>query len=456
MKRWSLKVKVGVYAAMLTMAALVAGVGVMMITLYFHQVSQLDDDLQGDAKELVWDITNFRDAPREANEPLSEKFIPVDMRDYYLMIEGPGGKLLYQSANLQGERLHGEVGKIQTVRLLGRACRVGTWYVAPYQVRVGARLNVIERFLANLGVGFATGLPAVGLVVFFGGLWLGRRAVAPVAELSAAAERINASNPLERLPLPETHDEIAKLTEVLNRSFDRLQASYEIASRFSADASHQLKTPVTILRAGLDHLSRATALNEAQATEVSLLRQQTRRLTSLIEDLLLLAQADSGRMALEIEVLDLKALVEAASDDLQTLVDGKKIVVEENLPDGFTVNADRRLVAMVLQNLVENAAKYTPDGGRVRIKGANENGWRVVRISNSGQEIAVEDREQIFERFRRGSATGGGVRGHGLGLNIAREMLRAHGGELSLNASGPGWIEFELRLPSAPVEKPDR
>ncbi len=448
MKRLSLKVKVGIYAALLTMAALVAGVAVMMVTLYFYQIAELDEDLHGDARELVWDLKNFRDAPTSPRELLSEKFVPVDMRDYYLVIEGPEGQTLYQSANLKGAGLAGLPGQSRTVEFLGHATRVGVWKVDPYLIRVGARLNVLERFQKDLGIGFATALPAVGLVVFFGGLWLGRRAVAPVAELNAAAERISASNPRERLPLPAAQDEIAKLTEVLNRSFDRLQTSYEIATRFSADASHQLKTPLSILRAGLDHLSRATDLNEVQAEEVALLRQQTRRLTSLIEDLLLLAQADAGRMFLDMEELDLKALIQAASDDLETMVDGKGITVEEILPDILPVRADRRLVAMVLQNLMENAAKYTPDGGKIRVAGMIEGEWLVVRIANTGREISESDRELIFERFRRGSAVGGNVRGHGLGLNIAKELLRAHGGELRLNPSEPGWIEFEFRLPA--------
>ncbi|MEO5913260.1 MAG: HAMP domain-containing sensor histidine kinase [Luteolibacter sp.] len=447
MRRWSLKVKVGVYAALLTMAALIAGAAVMMLTLYFYQLSELDEELHGDASELVWDLKNFRDGPNDPRELLSVKFIPVDMREDYLVIEGPEGQILYQSSNLKGALLGGALGRTQTIKVAGHSARVGAWRVDPYVVRIGARLNVIQRFLKDLGIGFATALPAVGLVVFFGGLWLGRRAVSPVAKLSAAAERISANNPMERLPQPAARDEIAKLTEVLNRSFDRLQDSYEIATRFSADASHQLKTPVAILRAGLDHLSRATDLSEAQSAEVSMLRQQTRRLTSLIEDLLLLAQADAGRMFLEKEDLDLKILIQAASDDLQALVEGKEITVEEDLPDSLPVNVDRRLVSMVLQNLVENAAKYTSPGGIVRIAGFQEPEWLVVRISNTGKDIPEEDREHIFERFRRGSSVGGDVRGYGLGLNIAKELLRAHGGELRLNDSEAGWIEFEFRLP---------
>jgi len=448
MKHWSFKVKVGVYAALLTMTALVAGGSVMMVTLYFYQISELDKSLAEEASELVWDLKNFRDAPKDPRQPLGEDFIPVPLRDHYLMVEGPGGQVVYHSANLRGIRLAVDLGKTRTVDLFGAPCRVGAWKEGPYLVRIGAEVSMIERLMKDIGIGFVTALPAVGLVVFFGGMWLGRRTVAPVAELSAAAERISASNPRERLPMPVTQDEIAKLTEVLNRSFDRLQTSYEVATRFSADASHQLKTPVAILRAGLDHLSRATDLTEAQAAEVSTLRQQTRRLTSLIEDLLLLAQADAGRMFLEKEAMDLVSLIQAAVDDLQVLAAGKGITVEERLPSALPVMADRRLLAMVLQNLTENAAKYTPEGGVIRIIGSREADEVVVRIANTGRKIAEDDREQIFERFHRGKETGGDVRGQGLGLNIVRELLRAHGGEVRLIDSLPGWIEFEFRLPA--------
>ena len=447
MRRWSFKVKVGVYSALLTMAALLAGGAVMMATLYFYQISELDETLEEEASELVWDLKNFRDAPKDPREPLSEEFIPVPLRDHYLIVRGPDGTLVYQSENLRGTWLDVAVGEARTVNILGDTCRIGAWKEGPYLVQIGAKVSMIERFMKNLGVGFATSLPAVGLVVFVGGMWLARRTVAPVAELSAAAERISTANPEERLPLPETQDEIAKLTEVLNRSFDRLQNSYDVATRFSADASHQLKTPVSILRAGLDHLSRSTELTETQASEIAMMRQQTRRLTSLIDDLLLLAQADAGTMFLERGKLDLVPLIESACDDLQTLVDGKDISVEQDLPATLVVSADRRRLSMILQNLVENAAKYTPDGGRVRVSGGTGGDWVAVTVANTGPGISEEDRLLVFERFRRGRDTGGEVQGQGLGLNIARELARAHGGTLELKESEPGWTVFELRIP---------
>jgi signal transduction histidine kinase len=451
MRRWSLKVKVGFYATLLTVVALVVGSAVMMWTLYFYQVSKLDAELQNDAQELVRDLQNFRDGPTDSSTLLSEHLIPMDMRDDYLVIEGMNGKVLYRSENLNGASLAGVSGQTATIQFSGDSVRVGVWQVGPYLMRIGAKLDMIQQFQKDLAIGLAAALPVVGLVVFFGGLCLGRRATSPVANLSAAAEKISTKNPTERLPLPLAEDEIFTLTEVLNHSFDRLQDSYKIAMRFSADASHQLKTPVAILRAGLDHLSRATDLSEAQSAEVSILRQQTRRLTSLIEDLLLLAQADAGRMSLEIIDIDLRILIQSASEDLQALVEDKHITVEENLADSLRVHADRRSVTIVLQNLIENAAKYTPPNGMVHLSGFHEPGWLVFRIANTGTDIPEQEREQIFERFHRGTSVGGSVRGYGLGLNIAKELIAAHGGSIRLNSSSPGWIEFEFRLPDAVV-----
>lgn len=447
MKRWSFRVKVGVYAALLTTTALVAGALVMLATLYSHQIAELDDEIREDAEELVWDLGKFRDAPEDPSHPIGLEHIPVPLREYYLIVEGPGGQVVYRSPNLAGVALDVGTGRAETRRIHGKLFRVGAFEVAPYLVRIGARQDMLQRYMKNLGVGFLTSLPAVALVVFFGGVLLARRTTAPLAELGDAAERINAGNPGERLPMPPTHDEIAKLTEVLNRSFDRLHRSYDAAARFSADASHQLKTPLAILRAGLDHLSRETELTEAQAAEVATLRQQTRRLTSLIEDLLLLAQADAGRMEPQKETLDLAELLDAAVDDLEVLCADRGIRQEKDVSGPLPVRADRRLMGMVLQNLIENAAKYTPAGGLIRVSATDSGGVVSVRIGNTGGSIPPAEREGIFERFRRGSSVGGAVAGHGLGLNIARELVRAHGGDLVINDTPEDWVEFEFRLP---------
>jgi signal transduction histidine kinase len=449
MKRWSFKVKVGVYAALLTMAALVVGTSVMLVTLYFHQIAELDEEMAEDAAELVWDLSKFRDAPTNPLDELKQDYIPLPLREDYLIVVGPGGRVVYRSENLREVMLEPVLGKPHTQRIHGKLCRVGVWREGPYLVRIGVRVDMIQRFMKNLGLGFLSALPAVGIVVFFGGVWLARRTTAPLAQLSDSAERIDAANPDERLPVPETRDEIAKLTEVLNRSFDRFRGSYQAAARFSADASHQLKTPLTILRAGLDHLSRASDLTDSQSAEIAVLRHQTRRLTSLIDDLLLLAQADAGRVAPELAWFDLSELVSSAVDDLEVLCSDKDIRQEVIISGGLFVQGDRRLLAMVLQNLMENATKYVMFSGIIRVQAGLDERGVYIKVGNTANEIAAEERLQIFERFRRGAAVGGNVSGHGLGLNIARELVRVHHGELKLVDAPGDWVEFEVRLPLA-------
>jgi signal transduction histidine kinase len=298
----------------------------------------------------------------------------------------------------------------------------------------------------DIRAAFLFAIPIMAVAVFLGGLVLGRGAMRPVAAMTAAAERITALQPDERLPVPEAKDEIARLTMVLNNSFDRLQRAYTAAAQFSADASHQLKTPITVLRAGLEELRHCDALKDEDREMIDALLRQTRRLTALVEDLLLLAQADAGRLKLEPIPLDLVPCIDVLADDLEALGEDKQLIIEREVPDHLVATADARRVKIVLQNLGENAVKYNKSGGRVRVTAEQDNSWAVVRVANTGPPIPESDRGRMFERFSRG--TGENIKGHGLGLNIARELARAHGGDLTLSRSDEEWTEFELRLPS--------
>lgn len=445
----SLKVKLGLYATVICLLALAAGVVPLLSAVYFHQLLQLDRTLVRDAEELATSLKNFRGAPINPRRPLSEKFIPFSFTGRHLVIEGPEGQVLYKSPGLRGKDFIGSPDGAANRIIAGEKYRFVSHRVPPYRIHIGNELGFIERFERDLVSDLLFTVPFVAVVVFIGGLWLGRRAVAPVAAITATAERITASNLNERLPIPNSQDEIADLSEVINRTFDRLQASYNSASRFSADASHQLKTPLTILRAGLDHLSASPAIHGEDREEVDTLRQQVRRLTTLIEDLLLLAQADAGNLANERESHSLRAILEGLLDDLDVLVLDKDITVEATIPEDIHVTVNLRQVQIALQSLTENAAKYTPRGGRIRLTASVEGRQAVVCISNSGPLIPEEERETIFERFRRGNVLGENVGGYGLGLNIARELVCAHGGELKVRTSDDLLNEFVLTLPSA-------
>ena len=201
------------------------------------------------------------------------------------------------------------------------------------------------------------------------------------------------------------------------------------------------------MRAGLDGLMAQPGLPAGVAVELEGLMKQTRRLTTLTSDLLLLAQIDAGRLKLEPGRIDLAELGRAVVDDLEVQAGARGLEVVSELPEMLPALGDARRVAIILQNLGENAVKYAGEGGRIVISGGSGADGVSVRVANTGPAIPEEHRAHLFDRFYR-AASGEDVKGHGLGLNIAQGLARAQNGELELVRSDGEWTEFVLRLPA--------
>jgi signal transduction histidine kinase len=253
------------------------------------------------------------------------------------------------------------------------------------------------------------------------------------ARLSAPVTKLAHDSAEDRAELERAEVALEKTSKELQRS-----------ARFSANTSHQLKTPVTVLRAGLEELRTHENLSPDGREEIAALIHQTFRITSIIEDLLLLSQMDAGRLQIAFSSVDLSHLLEAQMDDLSALPDGVDAAVESDCPD-VRIAGEKHYVALILQNLLENARKYNRPGGRIRIACREESDWAILTIGNTGRSIPGPAREHIFERFHRGSVEED-IAGHGLGLNLARELARLHGGDLRLVSSEEDWTEFEVRF----------
>lgn len=255
------------------------------------------------------------------------------------------------------------------------------------------------------------------------------------------------SAPVERL----AHDSREQRSRRVQAeaALETTSAELDRAARFSANASHQLKTPVAVMRAGLEMLQAKGTLGEADSHELEGLIHQTYRISSVIEDLLLLSRLDAGQLRLNFTTVNLSELIAAALDDLSAQSGENELsVTQDCLPD-LHITGEKRYTALILQNLLENARKYNRPGGSIRLTARETAGSMVLTISNTTlQPIPTEARQHIFERFHRGGL-GENVPGYGLGLNLARELARIHHGDLQLIRSDEAGTEFAVTFRSA-------
>jgi signal transduction histidine kinase len=251
------------------------------------------------------------------------------------------------------------------------------------------------------------------------------------------------SRPVKKLALDSEEDRAQRkrAEAALALSAEELERS----ARYSADASHQLKSPVTVVRVGLESLLAREDFKPDVYEELSAILHQTHRLTCVIDDLLLLSRMDAGHLQIACTPVNLSQLVNEWLDDLSALPDSPDVNVEKEFPSGLFVAGEKRYTSLIIQNLLENARKYNRPGGRILVSAQSNASDIVLTIGNTGRTIPSG--ENIFERFHHRS-TPSAVSGHGIGLNLARELARLHGGDLRLVRSENDWTEFEVRFPA--------
>ncbi len=289
-----------------------------------------------------------------------------------------------------------------------------------------------------------TPLALIGLAA--AGWFLASRALRPVTIITRTAEAITARGLDQRVPRTAADAELQRLEHVINSMLDRLERSFHQAARFSADAAHELQTPLTVLQGELDNAVQEAVAGSEEQQRYSLLLEEVGSLKAMVQKLLLLARADVGQLVVSSEDVDLTDIAVSAVEDVETMA--SHLAVESDIPNGIHAKGDTALIGQVVRNMTTNAMKYSSADGVVRFSLAIHGAVARMTLTNTAPPIPMEDQEKIFTRFYRiDKSRSRAIGGTGLGLSLAREIARAHAGDLVLDPYRNGRVSFTLTLP---------
>ena len=328
--------------------------------------------------------------------------------------------------------------------------RAGEWRVARFQAPQGQALVALDLAAprGELRTALRSALWPVAVLAFalcaLCAGFLADFAMRPLNRLREAMKRVDGQGLDQRLPRHGEDREFRELIDAYNTMLERLAASFRQASRFSADAAHELRTPLTILQGRIEHA--LTSDDGQHDLDLTATLDEIGRLTAIVRKLLLLSQADAGQLPLQRESVDLHALLDDLLADAAMLLDGQTMT--QRLAAELQVQGDALLLRQLFNNLVANALRYSRRDAAIEVVAERNGDVISVRFSNDCDSLSPEERRHFFDRFHRGqSAREQAVEGSGLGLSLAREIARAHGGDLILEASPADKVILTVRLP---------
>ncbi len=315
-------------------------------------------------------------------------------------------------------------------------------------VETGEATGMMRAVEKGLAVAMLFGLPVLLILAAGGGYVLVRRALTPVESMIKAAEALTFNSPHNRLPPTGTGDRIEALGQALNRMLERLDNAYQHASRFSADAAHEIGTPLSIMRGEMELLATRRDLPPDVLAALGSTLDEAVRLSQIVENLMALSRLESIAGKRTHKAVDLTALADETIDQMRLLAEDKNIRLDGPSGRSVVVLGDRNRLKQVLVNLFDNAVKYTPSGGRVSVAVEAAGTNAVLTVADTGIGIAPEHQQLIFDRFFRVAADRG-ESGAGLGLAIVKSICVAHGGRVSVNSTPGQGSRFCVELPLA-------
>lgn len=344
-------------------------------------------------------------------------------------------------------------GTASTIVVRGQSFRLLTAPVTIGVIQLGLPLNDFREVQKLLIWILFLGSPLLLLLASAGGYWMSGRTLKPIDDLARTARDIGAQNLTDRLPTRGTGDELDRLSEILNGMLARLDSAFARITRFTADASHELRTPVAIVRATAEVTRARPRTVEEHERAWGLVLTQTARMSQLIDDLLLLARADSESHAPSRELIDGASILSETCAEMRPFAETSGLQLATRIPSECTMSGDPEDLHRIFLILLDNAIKYTPTGGQIvaemDVDGPAQRRIVAVRVRDTGIGISQADLPHIFERFYRAAKdrsrkTGGA----GLGLTIARYLAERHGGQIQVETTSGTGSTFCLLLPA--------
>ena len=332
-----------------------------------------------------------------------------------------------------------------------KSTNTGTWRTGAVKFRrlqlaVAIDRQIVQRQMVTIDQIFLISLTGLLISIALGAWLLSKSAMGPLERLTTAIQQVSVKGLDRRMPLNETSAEFVELIQVFNQMMERLERSFYQSSRFSADAAHQLKTPLTIIQGELERMLHQVDPGSEIQQGLSNILDRTLYLSGIMRKLLLLSLADAGQMSLYLVEVDISELLWQMLEDMDILA--PHLTLKTNIAKKLIVKGDRDLLMQVFQNLLSNAIKYNLNNGWIEVVTTQTKSTVRVTVVNSSHEISIGDRNRVFERFYRGDPTQTqNIEGIGLGLNLAREIVRAHLGQLELNAEYSNKTSFSISLP---------
>lgn len=408
-----------------------------------------------------------RDGSRDSRDPFGRWFSPApglglpdefkhlfegDENSFYFIIWDRNGTVLEKSKSVEEipyPDLHTQSDGLPVRQARMRDMQREVIHVSRFDINVLVGRSLVPDLAALHRTGFRLILTGMGvlLIGLAGGWWFSSRAIRPIAEMSAIAESISVKNLSTRINVNSTATELEQLGTVLNRTFDRLQSAFERQGQFTADASHELRTPVSVI---LSHaelaLSRPRAVGDYQNT-IQACRRAALRMKTLIDSLLLLARFDSGEPEVELRPVELDRLAVDAVEMLQPLAQERHVKLSCRA-EALTIDADHDRLFQVFTNLLSNAIRYNKPDGRVDVDVTSDEQTALIRVVDTGVGIPADELQHVFDRFYRvDKARTTAEGGCGLGLSICQTIVDAHHGSISAFSELNVGTTIEVRLP---------